>query len=623
MRLFKLTVVVLLSFIFVYCETPPETVESEKSTLLALSISPDSATLFKGEKRSFTVSGTYSDNSIKDITGLVTWSSSNSELLTIIDGEAVAIAIGKVDISASLDGFSSSTSVTIIPAELLSIDINPQQTSTLIEGQIQQFFAVGKYNDGSTEDLTNIVVWSSGDSDILKVDNTGLVTAGQEGKVFLTASYELISSSLEVEVKAEQITEVSEETRSPVENESVSDEEMNEARYAVEAAKEAEAKFFDPVTLREAENALKEAELFRSRDVELARKKLEISIQKAKQALKNSIQRKWYQVNIMMDERFEELLENQVDKFAKDEFLQVELAREEARKFAENDDLYKATLDGLEVVKRMQTLRDAIIGKISSVRSIRYTVEQLIDEAQQAKAHIHAANEFSGLNNFYLAGLEALQLYDLDKAELEFGAAKEIGSDAVRIAKSQSSSVVKEQVDELMIEVMKELQEASKLMIITDNGDVIDPEPWDGTQFIESSEVNLDESTSSLFKDEIDILQDRVLVLGDEEEDTLLTQAKELWRIGLKERNLGNYPRALEYFQEAQRYVQAYKSFAVQGIYTVRFIPERRDALWRISEYDFIYDDPYLWPQIWRRNRKLIQNPDLIYPGWQLIIPPR
>ena len=424
-------------------------------------------------------------------------------------------------------------------------------------------------------------------------------------------------------MKAEQITEVSEETRSPVENESVSDEEMNEARYAVEAAKEAEAKFFDPVTLREAENALKEAELFRSRDVELARKKLEISIQKAKQALKNSIQRKWYQVNIMMDERFEELLENQVDKFAKDEFLQVELAREEARKFAENDDLYKATLDGLEVVKRMQTLRDAIIGKISSVRSIRYTVEQLIDEAQQAKAHIHAANEFSGLNNFYLAGLEALQLYDLDKAELEFGAAKEIGSDAVRIAKSQSSSVVKEQVDELMIEVMKELQEASKLMIITDNGDVIDPEPWDGTQFIESSEVNLDESTSSLFKDEIDILQDRVLVLGDEEEDTLLTQAKELWRIGLKERNLGNYPRALEYFQEAQRYVQAYKSFAVQGIYTVRFIPERRDALWRISEYDFIYDDPYLWPQIWRRNRKLIQNPDLIYPGWQLIIPPR
>jgi len=55
----------------------------------------------------------------------------------------------------------------------------------------------------------------------------------------------------------------------------------------------------------------------------------------------------------------------------------------------------------------------------------------------------------------------------------------------------------------------------------------------------------------------------------------------------------------------------------------VRLIPERRDCLWRIAEYDFIYGNPYLWPKIWRRNRKLIQHPDLIYPGWKLVIPPQ
>ena len=103
MRLFKLTIAVLLSFIFIYCETPPETVESEESTLLALLISPDSAKLFKDEKRSFTVVGTYSDNSKKDITDLVTWRSSNSELLTIVDGVATAIATGSLTIFASLD----------------------------------------------------------------------------------------------------------------------------------------------------------------------------------------------------------------------------------------------------------------------------------------------------------------------------------------------------------------------------------------------------------------------------------------------------------------------------------------------------------------------------------------
>ena len=61
----------------------------------------------------------------------------------------------------------------------------------------------------------------------------------------------------------------------------------------------------------------------------------------------------------------------------------------------------------------------------------------------------------------------------------------------------------------------------------------------------------------------------------------------------------------------------------MKGVYTVRLIPDRRDCLWRISEYKEIYGDPYLWPVIWRRNRKLIQNPDLIYPGWQLVIPPQ
>ena len=349
MRLFKLTIAVLSSFIFVYCETPPETVDSEKITLLELSISPDSATLFKGESRSFTVTGSYSDNLNKDVSDLVTWSSSNLELLTIVDGVATANAIGNLNISASLDGISISASVTIIPAELLSINISPQETTTLVEGQKQQFSAIGKYNDNSTEDLTNIVIWSSGNTDIITVNDSGLVSAEGQGKVLITASYESIITTIEVEVKVESNSDISAVIESSVEIELVSDEEMNRVRYAVEAAREAEAKFFDPVTLREAENALKEAELFRSRDVQLARKKLEISIQKATQALNNSIQRKWYQVNIMMDERFEELLENQVDKFAKDEFLQVKLAREEARKFAENDDLYKATLDGLEV----------------------------------------------------------------------------------------------------------------------------------------------------------------------------------------------------------------------------------------------------------------------------------
>ena len=103
----------------------------------------------------------------------------------------------------------------------------------------------------------------------------------------------------------------------------------------------------------------------------------------------------------------------------------------------------------------------------------------------------------------------------------------------------------------------------------------------------------------------------------------LLEQAKELWRMGVDRRNAGDYRRAVTYFEQAQRYGGAFASFAVTQVYTVRLIPERRESLWRIAEYDFIYGNPWLWPKIWHRNRKLIQNPDLIFPGWQLYIPPR
>jgi nucleoid-associated protein YgaU len=84
-----------------------------------------------------------------------------------------------------------------------------------------------------------------------------------------------------------------------------------------------------------------------------------------------------------------------------------------------------------------------------------------------------------------------------------------------------------------------------------------------------------------------------------------------------------DYPLANQEFLQAQRLIQTYLALAVDKVYTVRLVPGHRDSLWRISEYDAIYASPWDWPKIWKRNQKLIQNPDLIFPGWQLIIPPQ
>jgi nucleoid-associated protein YgaU len=54
-------------------------------------------------------------------------------------------------------------------------------------------------------------------------------------------------------------------------------------------------------------------------------------------------------------------------------------------------------------------------------------------------------------------------------------------------------------------------------------------------------------------------------------------------------------------------------------LYKVRYIPERRDCLWRISSK--FYRDPNKWKEIYNENKDKIKNPNLIWPNMILKIP--
>lgn len=45
------------------------------------------------------------------------------------------------------------------------------------------------------------------------------------------------------------------------------------------------------------------------------------------------------------------------------------------------------------------------------------------------------------------------------------------------------------------------------------------------------------------------------------------------------------------------------------------------DHLWGIASKAEIYDDPYMWPRIYRANRSQISDPDLIFPKQMLTVP--
>jgi len=58
--------------------------------------------------------------------------------------------------------------------------------------------------------------------------------------------------------------------------------------------------------------------------------------------------------------------------------------------------------------------------------------------------------------------------------------------------------------------------------------------------------------------------------------------------------------------------------------YEVKLNLQRRDSLWRIAGFDFIYGDPFKWPHIYEANKHTFpqpDNPNLIHPGMILRIP--
>jgi nucleoid-associated protein YgaU len=97
-----------------------------------------------------------------------------------------------------------------------------------------------------------------------------------------------------------------------------------------------------------------------------------------------------------------------------------------------------------------------------------------------------------------------------------------------------------------------------------------------------------------------------------------------------------DYDAAAEYAIESQKYAALSRQYIEQALaalqnrsalvaeYEVKLNPAKRDCLWRIAGFDFIYSDSTKWRRIYEHNKNTFRypdNPDLIYPGQILEIP--
>jgi nucleoid-associated protein YgaU len=408
----------------------------------------------------------------------------------------------------------------------------------------------------------------------------------------------------------------------------VSDDEVMAARNAIARAKEVDADYYDPDNFSAAQRLLEEGLDARAADPAAARAKLAAAMDSANLAFDNAVQRGAADLARRMEAARQRLLALEADKFLPADYQAAVAGIGEAQDLYAQGSFADARARAHGALRDMTGLANSLEKRQGWVRQLKAETEQYMKEAEDSGAYSDAPGQKDKVTGLYLEGVEAYQSYDLDRAEERFGAAREAALDTLRIARQKRDSrqaQEKAKAEALQKDVMKALAEASRLTVVTEDGTVIEPQNWTEEDFLREIErLEAEEQKNAPGGQSLLIPSGAgVAVMAEESSENLLKQARELWTQGIREKAQGNYEKAQDYFTEALRYIEIYKSYAVKGVYTVRLIPERRDCLWRIAEYADIYGDPYLWPRIWRRNRKLIQNPDLIYPGWQLVIPPQ
>ncbi len=149
--------------------------------LVSLAITPANASFALGTTLPLKATGTYTDGSTLDVTSSVAWSMVNSAIASVnSQGLATSAAVGSTSVNATWGSITGTTTVSVSPATLVSIAVTPA-IPVIALGTTKQFSATGTFTDGSTQDITATVQWSS--------DNTGAATiSNSSGSQGLAAS---------------------------------------------------------------------------------------------------------------------------------------------------------------------------------------------------------------------------------------------------------------------------------------------------------------------------------------------------------------------------------------------------------------------------------------------------
>ncbi len=168
--------------------------------LVSIAVTPGTPSVPLGYTQQLTATGTDAAGNTQDLTSSVTWTSATTTAATVTAaGLADGVGQGTSVITATSGSISGSITLTVTPAQLLSIAVTPANSSLLL-GNTQQFTAMGSYTDGTMQDLTSTVTWTSSTATIAAINPTGLATSAGAGIASISAASGTVSGATNLTV---------------------------------------------------------------------------------------------------------------------------------------------------------------------------------------------------------------------------------------------------------------------------------------------------------------------------------------------------------------------------------------------------------------------------------------
>jgi len=189
--------------------TGSTTVNVQSAVLSSITVRPVNKKIAPFTSQQFQAIGTYTDGSTHNVTGQVSWTSSNTAVATIGgSGRAKALTPGSTTITATLGSISGSSTLDVSNATIVSISVTPSGR-TIAPGTRLAFAATGVFSDNTTQVITRDCTWASDNHAVATVGAGGTASAIGPGTANISATFNGVSGMAPLNVSSATLSSIS------------------------------------------------------------------------------------------------------------------------------------------------------------------------------------------------------------------------------------------------------------------------------------------------------------------------------------------------------------------------------------------------------------------------------